>query len=84
MWVQERTRWNSLEKHDFEEKKREKQSETEENRGKEMKEFVSVEFVVKRRRQIGYVVGMSEGYKGRERLMWAIGWGDKWTDEIES
>ena len=49
-----------------------------------MKEFVIVEFVVKRRRQIGHVVGMSEGYKGRERLMWAIGWGDKWTDEIES
>ena len=29
-------------------------------------------------------MGKSEGYKGRERLMWAIGWGDKWTDEIES
>lgn len=31
-----------------------------------------------------HAVGKSEGYKGRERLMWAIGWRYKWTDEIES
>lgn len=85
MWVQERTRWNSLEKHDFEERQRKevrKQRKTEERK---WNESVCECWVCGEEVKIDrHAVGKSEGYKGRERLMWAIGWRYKWTDEIES